>query len=50
MTGLLGALEARYPRVPVVVAVAVCVVAALASALPAARSVTVDPATTLRAE
>jgi ABC-type antimicrobial peptide transport system permease subunit len=46
----LGDAGGRSPWAPLVVALGVGVVAALASAVPAARSVTVDPATTLRAE
>jgi predicted permease len=47
---LLGDVDSADPLVPIVVALLVGTIAALASALPARRSVGVDPAITLRAE
>jgi hypothetical protein len=47
---LLGDVDPTDPLVPIVVALLVGTIAALASALPARRSVGVDPAVTLRAE
>jgi putative ABC transport system permease protein len=48
--GLLGEVNVWDPWVPVAVATLVGMVSLLASVLPARRSVTVDPAVTLRAE